>query len=405
VQTLSQRIANAPGLPRPDRPVPVALVITDLDVGGAERMMVALARGLDRRRWEPSVIALGTEGNLVEPLRAAGIDTECLDVDRRRPIQAVLRLAGALRKRRPRLVQSFLFHANVAARLAAGLAGGPWVVSGIRVAEHRQRWHLLLDRWTVGLALGSVCVSEGVLRFSRDVARINPARLTVIANGVDTQAHDEARPVPRALLGVPAGAHLVLFVGRLDEQKGVDVLLDAAERVAAERADWHLALVGDGPERAALHDRTARSPALAERVHWLGRRDDVPALLKAADLLVLPSLWEGMPNVVLEAMAARRAVVATAVEGSDELVIPGRTGWLVPPSDADALTQALLEAASDTAARSRLGEAARARVEADYSLQRVVQAYDALWSSILGFEACPAPVDTPERPCAGLPAH
>lgn len=405
VQTLSQRLANAPRRPRPDRPVPIALAITDLDVGGAERMMVALALGLDRRRWEPSVIALGDEGKLVEPLRAAGIDTECLDVDRRRPLRAVLRLAGALRRRRPQLVQSFLFHANVAARVAAALAGCPWVVSGIRVAEHRQRWHLLLDRWTAGLALGSVCVSEGVLRFSRDIARINPARLTVINNGVDTQVHDEAQPAPRALLGVPAGAHLALFVGRLDAQKGVDVLLDAAEQVVAARADWHLALVGDGPERAALHDRTAQSSALAGRVHWLGRRDDVPALLKTADLLVLPSLWEGMPNVVLEAMAARRAVIATAVEGSDELVVPGQTGWLVSPRDPDALAQALLEAASDSAHCSRLGEAARARVEAEYSLARVVQAYDSLWSSILGFEECPAPVDTAERPCAGLPAH
>ena len=107
--------------------------------------------------------------------------------------------------------------------------------------------------------------------------------------------------------------------------------------------------------------------------------------MKSADVLVLASLWEGMPNVVLEAMAAGRAVVATAVEGTVELVISGETGWLVPPQDPEALGQALLEAARDPGLCRRLGRNGRARVEAEFSLDRTVAAYDRLWAGLLGY--------------------
>src|SRR5262249_18698725 len=150
---------------------------------------------------------------------------ECLEIDRRRPLMAVWRLARALRKQKPCLVQSFLFHANVASRLAGLIAGRPWVIGGIRVAEHRKRWHLQLDRLTTPLSLGSVCVSQGVLEFSRDVGGIAEERLTVIPNGIDAVLFDRAEPTPRESIGVPPDGHLVLCVGRLDPQKGLPFLL------------------------------------------------------------------------------------------------------------------------------------------------------------------------------------
>jgi len=389
LQALARRLATAPRDPWPADPVPVALAITDLDIGGAERALVALATGLDRRRWLPSVVALGGEGALAGPLREAGIAVECLDVDRRRPARAIGALVGTLRRARPRLVQSFLFHANVASKLAGPLAGRPWVVGGLRVAERRKRWHLALDRLTSRLSTGSVCVSEGVRRFSSEPGGIAADRLVVIPNGVDPAPFDRAGGVDRAALGVPAGAFLTLYVGRLDPQKGLGVLLDAASEVIEARPDWHLALAGDGPEREALRARPVAHPDRVRRIHWLGRRDDVPSLLKSADLLVLPSLWEGMPNVVLEAMAARRPVVASAVEGTEDLVEPGRTGWLVPPGDAGALASALRDAASDPGRLRRYGEAGRARVEAEFTPGRVVRAYERLWAGVLGLAISP----------------
>lgn len=366
-------------------PVGVALVITDLDVGGAERSMTALATRLSPERWRVGVFCLSGPGPLANLIRSSSLPCECLNVGRHNPLGAVARLAKSLRRFRPAIVQSFLFHANLASRLAAPLAGSPRprVISGIRVAERRRRWHLWLDRWTSPLADGAVCVSRGVLAFSRDVGGLDPARLTVIPNGIDPAPYDATSPVPRAAIGVPIDAHLALYVGRLDEQKGLPDLLSAAESLIARRPDWYLALAGDGPLRDWLVEAIQSRARLRDRVRWLGRRDDVPGLLETADVLVLPSHWEGMPNVVLEAMAARCAVVGTAVEGTEDLIVPGETGWLVPPRDPEALTRALEEAASDPERCRRLGAAGRARVEREFSLDAVVTAYERLWTAAL----------------------
>jgi starch synthase (maltosyl-transferring) len=223
--------------------------------------------------------------------------------------------------------------------------------------------------------------------FSRDVAGLDPARLTIIPNGIDPTPYDAAEPVRRAAIGIPAGAHLALYAGRLDPQKGLPDLLEAAERVIARRPGWHLAMAGDGPQRAWLLDQLELRPMLRDRVRWLGPREDLPGLLKSSDLLVLASLWEGMPNIVLEAMAARRPVVGTAVEGTEDLVVPGQTGWLVPPRDPAALSQALLEAADDPARCRRYGEAARLRVEREFAIESTVAAYERLWAGVLGYSS------------------
>jgi starch synthase (maltosyl-transferring) len=372
-------------------PVPVALVITELDVGGAERALVRLATGLDRARWAPFVVGLGPEGALADELRAAGIETICLDVDRRKPIRAVRQLAGVLGRHRPALVQSFLFHANVASRLAARLAGRPIVVGGIRVAEKDQRWHLRLERLTGRLGAGWVCVSEGVRRFSFETARLPSSRLWVIPNGVDVAALDAEAPVDRARIGVEGHSHLALFVGRITRQKAVDVLIEAARLVANVVPGWRLAIVGDGPERAALESITKRDDLLRDRIVWLGRRDDATGLMKAADVVVLPSRWEGMPNVVLEAMTTGRAVVGTRVEGTEDLVVPGATGWLVPPDDAHALADALIDAARSPERLVAFGRAGRDRVETRFQSGAVIAAYDRLWRSLLGIDPDRAP--------------
>ncbi len=395
-QSLSHRLAIT-SRPWPGQPVSIALVITDLDVGGAERALTAMATQLQPARWRVKVFCLGGPGRLTEVLREANVPCECLCVHRRNPVQAVVRLSRSLRRFRPDLVQSFMFHANLAARLSAPWAGCPWVVGGLRVAERGKSWHLMLDRLTASFATGSVCVSQGVLRFSRDVAGLNPARLTVIPNGIDVRPFEQATRLPRVEIGVPENAHLALYLGRLDPQKGLPDLLDAAQQVIDARPDWHLALAGDGPMRGWLVARINDQCRLQGRIHWLGSRADIPALLKSADVLIHPSLWEGMPNAVLEAMAASRPVIGTAVEGTEDLIVPGQTGWLVPPSNVGALTKALLEAVDSPECCLCYGEAGRRRVEKEFSLERTLAAYESLWARILEFDAPstqPGPADS-----------
>ncbi len=357
-------------------------MITDLDTGGAERALVNLVTRLDRTRWQPSVICLDKPSDLNAPLVEAGIEVVNLCVDRRRPLQAIFKLAREFRRLRPQLVQSFLFHANLASRLAAVFAGRPPVVCGIRVAEREKAWHLKLDRWTNFLTVGSVCVSEGVKRFSETNGGLPAAKLVVIPNGIDTATYDQSVKLKRDDLGLADSDVVALFVGRLTRQKDVSTLLKASAEVARVDPRFHLVIVGDGPDRAMTEEQACGLFDLTGRVHWLGRRGDIPELLALSDYLVLPSLWEGMPNVVLEAMAARRAVVATNVEGSDELVIPGETGWLVPAGDASALVNAMREACNRENSHTR-GVAGRERIEKMFTMDRVVEAYEAVWTRLV----------------------
>ncbi len=310
-------------------PIRIAFCITDLDVGGAERMFVELVTRLDRNRWEPRVYCLSGPGALVARLQAAEIPVICFGAKSTRNLGVFQRLTTELKKFSPALLQCFLFHANILGRMAAWRAGVPRVVCGVRVAERRSRVPLWLDRLSQGFVDHNVCVSQAVAEFSIHQAGLKASKISVIPNAVDFDRFANAVAVDRSKLGLSA-APLALFVGRLDPQKAPFNLLEAFGNLLLRHPDWQLLFVGDGSLKASMDEWVAHR-GLGHRIRIAGWRPDVPELLKAADLLVLPSLWEGMPNIVLEAMAAGLPVVVSRVEGTDELIRDGETGLLVTP--------------------------------------------------------------------------
>lgn len=366
-----------------DGPIKIAFCITDLDPGGAERALVQLVTRLDRGRWEPAVFCLGGAGALVDPLQHAGIPVVCLNARGRRDAGVVYRLFRELRRFRPVIVQTFLFHANLAGRLAGCLAGVRHCVSGIRVAEKRSRWPLRLDRLTNPLVAMNVCVSQAVADFSVEVAGLPRRKIVVIPNGVDVERFASARPIDLASLGIPSEARILAAVGRLDRQKGLVHLIDAAQAIVPRYGDVHFLLVGDGPERDTLIRQVAEQ-GLSGRVHFAGWRPDVPSILRSVYGLVLPSLWEGMPNVVLEAMAAGLPVVATRVEGVDELVVPDETGVLIPPASVPDLVNGLQTILADPERARSLGKAGFQRVKSLFSWEKSTSNYDELYRRLLG---------------------
>jgi starch synthase (maltosyl-transferring) len=280
-------------------------------------------------------------------------------------------------------LQTFLFHANILGRVAAAWAGVPHCVSGIRVAERRSKWPLRLDRLTNRFVDFHVCVSQAVADFSADVAGLPRARLSVIPNGVDVATYAAADPADRQALGLPQDAYVVLAVGRLDPQKGLHHLFDAARGLLPRFPELHFVLVGDGPLHSELKARAEQAP-LTGRIHLTGWRPDVPSLLKMGDALVLPSLWEGMPNVVLEAMAAGLPVVASRVEGVAELVIPEQTGLLVSPGAAGELESAISRLLADPERGRVMGRNGQVRVSAHFSWETMVERYVSLYEHLLG---------------------
>lgn len=368
----------------PDAAVPVriAFCITDLDPGGAERALVRLATGLDRGRWEPTVFCLSSGGALVDELRAAKVPVVCLGARRWNHVAVLWRLVRELRRFRPLILQTFLYHANLAGRIAARVARVRTVVSGIRVAEKRSRARLWLDRWTNRLVRQNVCVSRAVAAFSVEQSGLAAEKIVVIPNGVDVPRFAGAAPADLSVFGIPARSRVLLSIGRLDPQKGLGDLIAAAAPVIHKFADVHFLLVGEGPERSHLEE-LIREQGLAERVHLAGWRADIPELLAAGTSLVLASHWEGLPNVILEAMAAGLPVVATRVEGTAELVIDGQTGFLVSSRSPVELAEAIEKVLLGPAAARGMGHAGQQRAKSEFSWEKMVAEYERLYESLL----------------------
>lgn len=321
-------------------PVPIAFCITDLDAGGAERALVQVVTRLNPAEWTPAVYCLGPRGVLADEFESREIRTVCLGARSSRPLSAINRLTAELRTQKPRLLQTFLFHANMTGRIAGWRAGVPIVVAGIRVAEREKRWHLWCERMTRRLVTHSTCVSQAVAEFGFAHGGLRRESTTVIENGVDAERFATAAPADLAEFGIRAGERTLLFVGRLHVQKGVMVLLEAIAPLLERNADLHLLIVGTGPLEKSMRER-AKTFSSAGRIHFAGPRSDVPNLMRASTALVLASLWEGQPNVVLEALAAGLPVVATAVDGTAELVREGKTGWIAKPDSATSLREAI----------------------------------------------------------------
>ena len=364
-------------------PNSIAFCITELDRGGAERALSQLVLGLNRDEWLPRVYCLGPRGHFADVIEAGGVAVECFGGTGVLSLPRVLvRLTLALRRARPAVLQTFLFHANIVGRIAGRLARVPRIVSGIRVADRRSRWYGRIDRWTNGLVDHNVCVSQGVADFSISETGLAPRKLSVIPNGVDYELFHSASPADLTVLGIPQSSPVIITVGRLEEQKGIDLLLIAASLVLRDHRDCHFLIVGDGCDRAALQSQATQF-GIANSVHFVGSRADVPNLLAASTMFVLPSRWEGMSNALLEAMVAGLPVVATAVEGSSELVRSGETGLLVPVGRSEELAAAIRSTLGDAGRAREMAAAAQALVKQGYTTEVAASAYGDLYRQLV----------------------
>lgn len=368
------------------RPIRVTHLITDSGTGGAEKILFELVSRLDREQCISRVITIKKPGATAEKIKNAGVEVESLGMPATAGpayplllLPAALRLSRMLRADPPDVLHCWLFQANVLGRLAARAAGLPANISSLRVVEMEKNWQYPIDRITSTMVTRYVAVCDAVAGHYRRKLGLDPQRIVTVPNGVDPgpfQGLD--RPALRRELGVPEDGLVVGSAGRLHFQKGFDLLLKAWPRILAEFPGAELLIAGDGPERGRLESMAGPG------ARFLGEWSRMPELMGALDLFVLPSRWEGMPNVVLEAMAAGLPVVAARVGGAPELVVEGsdETGVLVEPGGSDALGRAMLSLLGDPDRRKRMGERAEAAVE-KYSMERMVGRYLDLYSGLL----------------------
>lgn len=364
----------------------VDFVITELNVGGAERCLTELALGLKARGDEIRVFSLATlprdhQGVLVQRLHAGGIHVSSAGADSAtRTHRAYRQLCRWFAESKPDVAHTFLHHANVLGGFAARAAGVPARIAGIRVAEPRP-----LRCWIERSALKRVhrvaCVSRGVERFAVEFLGCDSGKTIVIPNGVDVDRFASAEAFRWSRIGWPDDAQVSLFVGRFHPQKGIENLQQQVDCLATSNSPRRLLMVGEGPLRGELVDWAKRIGN--DRIQLLPWQSDVAPLIRACRLLVLPSHYEGMPNVVLEAMAAGRPVVCSRVEGSDELLADTIVQQSFPVGDVSAMKNLAEQFLSDEALCNEIGIINQTRAREHFSLSAMVSAYRDLYCSLL----------------------
>lgn len=359
------------------RPVRVTTLVDSLLAGGAERVAVELACGLDRSRFEPHVLVSRGDGPLRSLLEQADVPFTLLERDGALDLAPWRRAHHHLGS--ADLIHSHKFGSNAWGSLLARTSGLPLVVHEHNFSAQPSRARRMIDRrWIARAASRVLCVSESVAQV--ELACGVPERLVeVVPNGVRL---DGAWPrgAARSELGLTS-SFTVGIVGRLRPEKAHEVLLDAVARLARAGRDIRLCVVGDGPRRAELQLHAAKL-GIDGRLHWAGERRDAATLAGAFDASVVCSHWEGLPLAALEAMSAGVPLVATRVGGLPTLLEDG-AGLLVPPADAPALAHALTQLMDDPAAATRIAQAGRARIVERYSFEAMVQRVQELYMDVL----------------------
>ncbi len=356
----------------PESPAKVVFLLQDLKFGGTQRQTLELAARLDRAEFHPEIWLLVAGDDLVPTAQERGIPMVWLSRQAGGGPICLVKFWRYLRKNPVELLVLLTTVPNIWGRIFGRVLGTPIIVGNCRGgAPHRQH-----ERWLWPLADHIICNSQAEERILTGHYGIPGERVTVIPNGVDAEYFS---PPPDKALGQK---QVILSVGRLEPQKDHDTLLSAFRQVAEQEPKAELWIVGDGSRRDALQ---LQSNQLFQpgRVRLLPGRPDLLPLLREAAVFVLSSRWEGLPNVVLEAMAAGLPVVATQVGGVPEVVLPGQTGWLAPPQDPPALAAAISAALAAPETSAAFGANARRLVLEKFSLTDMARRHQELFLKLL----------------------
>ena len=392
-------------------PIQIWYFITALSVGGAERTLVDLANNLDEQAYEVTVWTIFDQNPLKEELvgvthRSLGAQGEVPQEGPSRVerasnpldyIRAPLRFLKAVRTEQPDIIQSFLFYDNLIARIAGLVCPKTSIITGERGFHNEAHAFIrLTDRLTVALSDKIVTNSKAGARSLSDYGVPNE-KISVIYNGrnLDRYRNGFRRDVDE-MAAFSEDGPIIGTVGRLVERKGHGDLLTAWPQIKADHPSAELVLIGDGPDRELLETRV-NSQGTDHSVHFLGTRDDIPALLDLIDVFVFPSHWEGLPGALLEAMAAALPIVATRVNGNSELITDQKTGLLIPPHDPAAIQSAVTTLLNDSTVATSLGESAQELAYERFTLEAMVDRFETFYETL----SKTSPVTASEKPGLG----
>ncbi len=370
-------------------PIKILHVVDTLGLGGAERFLVGLVTHLDRERFHPMVAWLTASGPFEEQLREQRIPVVGINARGHRDFKAWQRLVEVMRGEQVHIVHTHLFVDGFYGRLAA-----MWSKVPVRIvtqqnayddpARRLPRWQIWTNRLLVPTTQHFVAVSRAAAEYLHKVEWVPWRKISLIPNAIEPPAPvppERVQALRREWLGPDGSGPLLGTVARLEPQKGLDVLIRAVAVLSPLMPGMRCIMVGRGGLEEELRT-LARSLGVEGQVLFLGPRSDIPAILAALDIFVLPSRFEGLSLALLEAMAAGKPVVATAVSGTVEVIQDGETGVLVPPEDEVSLARALLDLISQPRRARTLGERARTHVLQHYTIDKIAEQYMELYSRV-----------------------
>ena len=350
----------------------VCLVVGQLEIGGLEKQVYLLATGLDPRLFEVTVVSLTEGGVWAGALTRSGV--RVLELNRRSHLdwRRLAALRQIFKTLRPDVVYSFNCAGNAYARLAGLLAGVPILITGERSPD-MSRFMALLERLLLPFTECVICNAEAIRRDLIERIGLPERKVITIPNAVviPPEAGRQEREAARRAIGARDDEIVVGTITRIATEKNLGMLVRAAGLCRTATARLRYCIVGGGPDEKALRD-AIREQELDDRITMLGPRKDAWTLLPGFDLFVLTSRIEGLPNTVMEAMAAGLPCLCTDVGGCRELVEDGVTGYLVSPDDERALAARILEMVADPRARTRMGRCGKERIVTDYPVERLV---------------------------------
>ena len=369
-------------------------VVPSLEMGGVEKTLISLLPRLKERGFEVKVCTLYRKDILAQEMEEKGIPVinigmrARLDVDIKY-LKGIFYLKHWMMKEGFHIVHTHLYRANTPGRIAAKLAQIPVVVANEHnVDEWKNFFQRSVDRALSRITDRIIAVSERVKKFYVEEVGIPPGRITVLYNGVDLERFDKKVNVmeKRKELGLPLHSIIVGSVGRLHPQKNYFNFIKAISLIVKKFSRVHFLLVGGGPLKERLK-RFSRTLGLEEKISFLGERKDIEEIYPVMDIFVLSSDREGFPITILEAMACGLPVVATRVGGVEEEVEEGKTAFLVPPANSEALAEAITKLISSPSLRKEMGKKGKERVKL-FRIEKMVERTEKLYRELLR-EKCP----------------
>ncbi|MFZ2187714.1 MAG: glycosyltransferase [Candidatus Moraniibacteriota bacterium] len=364
-------------------------VIQSLSNGGCENMLLRTLPLLDN--FEHKVITLKELGDLIPKFVSAGITVETIHCNSPFDIPGILRLRKLIREEKPDIIITYLFHADILGRLALRTVTKAPIVPSLRTTYNHPKYLIarILEWITKPLVNQYLANSEAVKDFYVQHIGVHPEKITIIPNGIDIEHLDSITPDPelKKSLSIASDDFVIICVANLHINKGHRYLLEAFERLYSRNNEtittippfkYKLLLVGEGSEQNSLENKI-KDYQSKENILFLGRRTDVPKLLKISNLFVLPTLFEGQSNAILEAMASGIPVITTDIPENKVLIENKKTGLLVPIENSLAIVQAIKQMQENEVMRKQLSEEAKIIVQDSFSLEKIAK----IWENFL----------------------